>query len=204
MIKDAKFFVPLLGLYCGLRLEEACQLLRSDVRQEAGIWIMDIAPDRADQKKSDRRLGKRVKSKSSARMVPVHPILIELGLVEFVHAGSSRALFDDLSRANKYGAASGGFTQFFGRYRRDVGCQERFKDFHSLRHNFIDCAMNAGVDPSVVEALDGHLPAGQTKRRYHKGYKIKILYRAVCKVRFGIETELKAAVAFRCSETQTP
>jgi integrase len=194
VIKDAKFFVPLLGLFGGLRLEEACQLLRDDVRQESGIWIFDIYPDRSEAKKVARRLGKRVKTKSSARKIPVHPFLVELGFIDFVRKGSSKVLFEDLSRNNKYGAASAGFTQWFGRYRRKIGCRERFKDFHSLRHNFVTCGMNAGVEPSVVEALDGHLPTGQTRGRYHKGFTIEILYQAVCKIRYGIEEELKAAV----------
>jgi integrase len=194
LFKDAKFFVPLLGLYNGLRLEEACQLMREDVRHEAGIWVIFVRPDRTDEKPAGSRLGKRVKTRSSARIVPLHPFLIEMGFVEFVRGGSSKALFEELSRDNKYGAASAGFTQWFGRFRRAVGCGERFKDFHSLRHNYIDCAINSGIDPSIVEELDGHRPAGQTRGRYHKGYKIEVLYQAVCKIRFGIEAELKAAV----------
>jgi integrase len=200
IFKDAKFFVPLLGLYCGLRLEEACQLSRADVRLEAGIWIIDVLPDRTDKKKPNRKLGKRLKSKSAARKIPVHPILVETGFIEFVCKGSSQNLFDDLSRANKYGSAGGSFTQWFGRYRRAIGCRERFKDFHSLRHNFVTAAMNAGVHPAIVEALDGHKQVGQTRGRYHKGYTLEILNEAVCKVHFEIETELLAAIANRNDE----
>ena len=42
IIRDDKFWLPLLGLYHGNRLEEFAQLRREDVKQDAGIWYLDI------------------------------------------------------------------------------------------------------------------------------------------------------------------
>jgi integrase len=67
VVKDGKFWVPLLGLYAGLRMEEACKLRAEDVRQTAGIWVLDIVGG----------AGGRVKEDSSNRTVPVHPLLVE-------------------------------------------------------------------------------------------------------------------------------
>jgi integrase len=199
IFKDAKFFVPLLGLYGGLRLEEACQLLRTDIKCNDGIWYVDVRAEKAPRR-SDRRNGrKQLKNKNSARLVPIHPILLDLGFIEHVQSGSALVVFPELSRANKYQRAGAGFTQWFGRYRRDVGCRERFKDFHSLRHTFISAAMDEGVDRFIVEALDGHSPTGETRKRYHKGYPLRVLYEAVCNVGFGIEDDLKSAAAAVCS-----
>ncbi len=44
VIKDARYWVPLIGMYSGMRLEEICQLPPSDVRQVGGIWCFDIRP----------------------------------------------------------------------------------------------------------------------------------------------------------------
>jgi hypothetical protein len=42
VIKDDKYWLPLLGLYHGNRLEEFAQLHRADLRQGDGIWFLDI------------------------------------------------------------------------------------------------------------------------------------------------------------------
>jgi integrase len=68
------YWVPLIGLYSGMRLEEICQLHLEDIREVDGVWVFDV------NQKGD----KRVKTKSSERLVPVHSRLIELGLLEYV------------------------------------------------------------------------------------------------------------------------
>jgi site-specific recombinase XerD len=42
LIRDEKFWVPLIAVFSGLRQEEICQLHVDDVRQEDGIWYFDI------------------------------------------------------------------------------------------------------------------------------------------------------------------
>ena len=62
-----KFWVPLLALFTGCRMEEICQLRASQVVQEEGIWCLRIAKEYPDQS---------VKT-SENRTVPLHPYLIE-------------------------------------------------------------------------------------------------------------------------------
>ena len=76
IIRDDKYWLPLLGLYHGNRLEEFAQLHRSDVRCEDGIWYMDINDDDQKQLKNDQ----------SKRRVPVHPFVQELGFLEYVNS----------------------------------------------------------------------------------------------------------------------
>lgn len=71
-----KFWIPIIGMYSGMRREEICQLSASDVKKVDGIWCFDINDD----------TGKSTKTKSSVRIVPVHSKLIELGLVDYVSA----------------------------------------------------------------------------------------------------------------------
>ena len=63
-----KFWLPILGLYTGCRLEELCQLTLSDIKQEHGIWVLDVRHDMASEQKT--------KTKSS-RSVPLHPFIIK-------------------------------------------------------------------------------------------------------------------------------
>jgi len=54
------FWLPLLGLFTGARLEELCQLFLSDVVTRDGVWCIDInetdAPDLKSVKSSERRI----------------------------------------------------------------------------------------------------------------------------------------------------
>ena len=74
IIRDDKYWLPLLGLYHGNRLEEFAQLHRSDVRCEDGIWYMDINDEGE----------KQLKNEQSKRRVPVHPFIQELGFLQYV------------------------------------------------------------------------------------------------------------------------
>ena len=48
-----KFWLPILGLFTGCRLEELCQPTLSDIKQDHGIWVLDV--------KEDLELGKKQK-----------------------------------------------------------------------------------------------------------------------------------------------
>jgi len=61
------FWLPVLGLFTGCRIEELCQLHCSDVIQYDGIWCLDINDEGE----------KRLKNKSSKRVVPLHQILVD-------------------------------------------------------------------------------------------------------------------------------
>ena len=74
--KAANFWIPLLGLYTGARLEELCQLLVEDVVKRDGIWCLDMRDDNAERKSV--KTGER-------RIVPLHPFIVdELRFPEFV------------------------------------------------------------------------------------------------------------------------
>jgi integrase len=57
----AMLWVPRLMLYAGLRTEEAAKLTPEDVREEQGVYVLDI----------NRKHG-RLKTKNADRLVPIH------------------------------------------------------------------------------------------------------------------------------------
>lgn len=68
------YWLPLLGLHTGARINELCQLKLTDIKQTpAGVWYIDINDGADDQS---------VKNSNSVRNVPLHPLLIQLGLLE--------------------------------------------------------------------------------------------------------------------------
>jgi uncharacterized protein DUF6538/integrase-like protein len=58
-----------ISLYTGARVSEIIGLRREDVRQEDGVLVLDIRP----------HAGRSLKTKASRRLVPVHPVLLEMG-----------------------------------------------------------------------------------------------------------------------------
>jgi integrase len=73
--KDDFKWGALLGLYTGARLREIAQLDMGDIRQEGGIWYIDINADAPN---------KSLKTHAAKRRVPLHSELIRLGFLEWV------------------------------------------------------------------------------------------------------------------------
>jgi integrase len=73
--KDYQYWLPLLGIYTGARMNEICQLYLSDIKSVNGIDCIHIQSAHEDQ---------RLKNPSSERLVPIHSRLIELGFIEYV------------------------------------------------------------------------------------------------------------------------
>lgn len=149
-IKDANFWIPLLGLYTGARMEELCQLLIEDVVQRDGIWCIDIREDNAIRKSV--KVGER-------RIVPLHPFLVdELRFEDFVKnidPEKKRVFHELLYVNNRWGH---GFGQWFGRFKQRAGIDATagMKSFHSFRHTLINQLKQKEADPQYVKEFVGH------------------------------------------------
>src|SRR5262249_27246889 len=75
--ENAMAWVPLIGLFSGMRSNEICQMRAGDVRRERGIWIFNVSADGA---------GQSLKSEAAMRKVPVHSELIRFGFLDYVKA----------------------------------------------------------------------------------------------------------------------
>jgi integrase len=88
-----EFWLPLLGLLAGCRLKEACQLHLTDIKQVDHVWCLDL---------NERTADKSLKNPQSVRIVPIHPKLLDLGLIEYcerLRAAGYRRLFPELTYA---------------------------------------------------------------------------------------------------------
>lgn len=181
--RRGRFWVPLLALFHGLRLNEACQLLVDDVREMSGIHCIIIE---ADPEGGDEEDQKRVKTDAGKRFVPVHPEVLELGFLSYVEemrAGHERRLFPELP-IGKSGYYSDVFSKFFSRFLQKVGVKTAKNGFHSLRHNYRDALREADVSLERVRALGGWASSGGTESDYGKGLSPKALQEAIEKVRY--------------------
>lgn len=174
---DYKYWVPLIGYYTGMRLEEICQLYLSDIQQEESIWCFNLTQNE----------DKHLKTAAAVRKVPIHPDLIEkfefLSFVEQQKSNNSERLFPELKKQN--GRYSHYVSRWFGTYLKKINVKtnQNFKDFHSFRHTFTHHCKLADVEEYKVKEVIGHETKSKniTYGRYGKEYGLTILYNDVIK-----------------------
>ena len=155
------YWLPLLGIYTGARLNELSQLYIADIKvTETGVYYLDFnldGPDKLDADEPDKSL----KTVNSHRIVALHPHLIELGLPTYVkalfNAGYSR-LFPELKRdeVKGYGKPVGSWfnERFLGKQLAIP--RDGKRTFHSFRHTFITKLSELEVPDDIQAQLAGH------------------------------------------------
>lgn len=168
--KNFHYWIPLLGLYTGCRLNELCSLTKDDVKKEGDIYYLDINDDG----------DKHVKNKSSIRKVPLHPMIVDLGFIDFIYKANGR-LFPELKKVkDNYSHYA---TKWFCRsYLRSCGIDDSRKVYHSYRHTVTQRLINMDVSKEVVGAILGHFDGSQTTGRYGDGFSLQILHDAISKL----------------------
>ncbi|HEY7552929.1 MAG TPA: site-specific integrase [Hyphomicrobiaceae bacterium] len=175
IIEDEKYWLPILGLFHGNRLEEFAQLRRSDVRCSDGIWFLDINDEGT----------KQVKNEQSKRRVPIHPRVKKLGLLKYVERvapNASDQVFPNLRPGGADNKLGFTFTKWWTRYRQDIGVYEKGLDYHSFRHGVATKLAAAGVSLDARNELLGHEGKSVDERVYQKGLPLKVLADAVARV----------------------
>ncbi|RJQ75526.1 MAG: site-specific integrase [Desulfobacteraceae bacterium] len=177
--KPERFFIPLLLIFTGCRLEEVASLYREDVFQHEGLWCIDI------NNNNDRK----IKNQNAARTVPLHPMIVErFRFPEYVQKVNHERVFPELTPSNfKYGHE---FSKRFGYYLRNkAGIKTASKSLNSFRHTVTDYLFKKTVQESLIEELTGRAGKTETRRRYAKGYRIKTLYEE-CILKLDYEIDL--------------
>jgi len=172
-IDASKYWIPLLALYTGARLNELGQLHKTDIFDESTPCI-DINDDNAENSQ-----GKRLKNASSRRVIPIHNELLRLGFMDYVRSCKGPYIFPDLPHGGKYEPTKA-FSQWFGRFIRTRGVLNKAKVFHSFRHSFKDECRANGVEEEVHDAITGHTnPTRSIGRSYGTGIAVSRLEIAI-------------------------
>lgn len=152
-VRDWRYWIPLCAAYSGARAGEIAQLLPSDIRQEDGVWVFDFAETAED---SDDP--KSLKTVAARRIVPVHGVLLNLGLLDLVKQarakGDSR-LFPEIVPCQR-GMFSTQVSKFWQLYLKRLGVKERGLALHSFRHTFADEVRRKGGSDAVLGSILGH------------------------------------------------
>lgn len=172
--RRARFWVPLLSLFHGMRLNELCQLRVGDVVERDGMPVVLVRSADASQ---------RVKSKAGTRIVPLHPEAVACGFLDFVADARRRGderLFPELKQDAR-GYFSDAFQKWFARFLDGLGVTQRGVSFHSFRHGWADRLREAGVPEDRRRALGGWADTG-VDAGYGRGFPTKMLAGDIAKV----------------------
>lgn len=161
IIRDGYYWVPLVGLYAGMRLGEILQLIHADIaRDENGVWYFDINKDTE---------GKSLKTDGSQRKIPIHSHLIEAGFLDYWKSREAKCqkgkrLFED-NITYQDGDKIKNYSRQFAAYLKALEIKTPKHVFHSFRHNYVDQIRRMkGVTDEVLDALDGR-SAGEERSR---------------------------------------
>jgi integrase len=171
-----KFWIPVIAMHSGMRLDEVCQLHVEDVREVDGVLCFDIN-DAGERK---------VKTQGSKRLVPVHPVLLRLGFEDYLKgrlAVGAVKLWENLE-PNKYGYWGKKIGNWYGRFNRKHITKDPKKVFHSFRHTVADTLKQKGVPEGVIAEILGHANQSITTGRYGKRYRPAILLESLEKLDF--------------------
>ncbi len=150
--RGTRFWIPLIALFQGMRLNEICQLQVNDLSDAEGIPVFHIRADEGD---------KRIKTVSGRRRVPVHSSLLDLGLLDYrdrMRSTEQGRLFPDLKKDSR-GYYSDGFQKWFARLVEKQDAAAAKTSFHSFRHNWRNALR------------DGDFPVPQERVRLIGGWK---------------------------------
>jgi integrase len=178
-----RYWLPLLGMYTGARVNELAQLAVSDVVEEQGIPAIVITTLGDDTKK--------LKSESARRTLPLHKDLLTLGFLVYVKnikdKGNIR-LFPSL----KHGP--NGYSHYFvshhfsgkkGWLSSAVPSLATGTSFHCFRHTVATMLKNAEEPERLIEEILGHKHSSLALGRYGKPYDLSIKSRAINKIQYN-------------------
>ena len=168
------YWIPLIALFTGARLNEICSLYYRDIEKincASGeqIWSIKILNDRLD---------KSLKTEAAKRIIPIHENLLELDFLEFLSIQEKRKsknerIFNELKiyKGSYYDAISKWWNRTF---ITNLKKSNRNVNFHSIRHSVFDTLKQRRVRLELAEGLLGW-ESGTQRDRYGKMYEADVL-----------------------------
>ncbi|EPV8934013.1 DUF6538 domain-containing protein [Yersinia enterocolitica] len=178
------YWMPLLALFTGARVNELAQLMLDDIKENDGIYFFNFDIDDESNKK--------LKNANARREIPVHSVLIKLGLIEYVKAlrsvGYDR-LFPEITPNTVKGhgkAVSAWFNESILNKRLKLE-RNRTKSFYSFRHSVSTLLKEKGVSSELRAQLAGHVRGTtETEVRYSKDLKPLYMVEVVERIDFSL------------------
>ena len=166
VIHDSLFFVLLLVWYTGMRREEVCKLLVTDIKCLDDIWFISI----------DFTSAGRVKNRSAVRLIAISDELVRLGFINYfqvIQAAGHEALFPELV-SERAGAKKGdAFYKIWWIYIAPLMTTlQRGQALHAARHTVSTELKDLEVFEEHRNDALGHKGKGEGSTRYSKATRV--------------------------------
>jgi integrase len=151
-------WIPLIAAYSGARHGELCRLKVSDINVSHRIPSMLVTEE------DDRgNIVTNARGEASQRLVPLHPLLVEMGLLEFVarRKAQGKELLFELRRkgSDEFVPLTGEYyARSFEAFNRKHVTNDRRKSFYSFRFNVHRALLLKKVSLEICFAITGHVP----------------------------------------------
>lgn len=187
VIRDWRYWIPLICAYSGARLGEVAQLRCADIRQIDGHWIFDI---------TDEGEGQSLKTHTSRRTVPMHATLQALGLPAYAEQARAQGhewLFEAVE-ADADGRRATQVGKWFRKFLARHGISQDVRGaMHRFRHTVVTKLRAAGYPDHEIAPLVGHgLDIARMTAGYGVGQSLSLAKRMemLAKVNFNTLEEI--------------
>jgi integrase len=176
VLKDGRYWMPILALFHGNRMEEWGGAKIADIKRDGDIHYLDLR---------DRQ----VKTLAAKRLMPLHPTVVAMGFLEYVErlrAEEQEYVFPefphDTSEADDPESSTRYFTKWWGLWCDANGMPDPTVNFHSFRHTFKrEC--RGVISEEIHDLLTGHKGKGSAGRIYGRGGHLEMLAKELRKVK---------------------
>ena len=167
-------YITLIGLYSGARINEICQLTVDDIELVDGLWCFNH--------KEEEGTTKSLKNRNSIRINPIHPRLIDCGLLTLRDSqkakGYSRLWEGSKQHSCDFYEPQANCSHYVGKwwngtFKGKLTLSNTDKQtFHSTRHTFINWFKQnvRPLDYEARNALSGHLDKDDVAAMERQGY----------------------------------
>lgn len=164
------YWLPILALYTGARINELAQLTILDISKIGDIDVIHITDEN----------GGKLKNNASRRAIPLHPQVIQLGFLDYVNdvRKYGHQIFPNLIK-DPFGSYGKEPSRRYAHYLDKIGITSPSKVFHSFRTTANNHLKQRGVPVEERNDMIGHENEGTNEKHYTQKYDVKYLYENV-------------------------
>jgi len=186
--RDATYWVPLILLCLGSRIEEILLLKRTDVLLRNGYYCFAL-------NQGPEQIGK---TKSSKRTLPIPQLLLELGFVEWFQAlpeDHGILLFPEAAWRSSTADVTSAFSKHLRRVLSRLGVADFDEDLYAARMTFSSMLNAASVPEGQRQAIAGH-QSGSILNCHYTAHNVGDLKIAMDKANFQVEIRYRKEYGF--------
>lgn len=202
-----RYWIPVIMLYHGMRLEEVAQLLVKNIFESNGVWCFDIRDEIDEQGRIITTTKKRGK-RTGERIVPIHHKVKDIGFLEYVQyqkdSGSSKVFptLKNFDKNGEYKQAGASVTAWFNEdsekqsktsYFTSVGIDKKKRNLvlYSFKYSAETLLINHPdkIEHDKIDTMIGHLIKSTGRKHYGKYNEKTLLEDVVEKIEYP-EAEL--------------